>query len=67
MAAELTGWALLALLLASDASAGSGMNSGVYNSSMMAVQRERQKMTTVDHESARNSQTRRVRGSRSRK
>ena len=38
----LIGSALLALMLASAANAGSGMNSGVYNSSMMAVLRDRQ-------------------------
>jgi hypothetical protein len=40
--ASLLGGALFALHAASAAHGGSGMNSGVYNSSMMAVQRERQ-------------------------
>jgi hypothetical protein len=41
-AAGLIGCALVALQPATAAHGGSGMNSGVYNSSMMAVQRERQ-------------------------
>jgi hypothetical protein len=41
-AVGLTGCALVALLPANAAHGGSGMNSGVYSSSMMAVQRERQ-------------------------
>ena len=62
--AERTGFVLLTLLLASDANAGSGMNSGVYNTSMMAVQRERQRKEIADYESARNSQKRPARDSR---
>ena len=42
VAAGLIGSILLALQAAGAAHGGSGMNSGVYNSSMMAVLRERQ-------------------------
>jgi len=42
VAGRLIGCALLALQATSDAYGSSGMSSGVYNSSMMAVQRERQ-------------------------
>jgi hypothetical protein len=38
----LIGFSLFALEAASPAHGGSGMNSGVYNSSMMAVMRDRQ-------------------------